>query len=235
MINYTAIKEIFGETLPEAHIFFATIAVHPYVKSYQALRRELGMTTAHTNRAVWKRFVKEYSGAGSVGMSITRVTTVAPRHNAVARYKVTGAQGAVTVTTNAPSVVVVDKSAVGAGLWDVFMDGVTGDNVIITFATSTETKYEDVTLLPYVQATSVVAVPNSIAASSTPIDTTIQLIVTPAEARYNITSVPDDSTERLLMDYVSGRLTGYTSGAGVLPFKDRIEVETTIGNLTITE
>lgn len=235
MINYAAIKGIFGETLPEAHIFFATKAVHPYIKSYQVLRRELGLTTAHTNRAVWKRFLKEYANSSPAGMTITRVTALAPRHKATTRYQVTGAQGVVTVTANTPGVIVIDRSAFGPGLWDVIMDGVTGDNVTITFATSTETKHEDVTLLPYAQATSVVAVPNTIAASNGTLNSTLQLVVTPPEARYNITTTPSDSSMYdVIIDYVTGKVSGSATEAGSLLFTDRVAYQTTIGTLSIT-
>lgn len=59
MINYEALHAIFGDTLPEAHIFFATRS-NKYAPSYASLRRELGMTRAKTNRSVWLRFVEKY-------------------------------------------------------------------------------------------------------------------------------------------------------------------------------
>lgn len=62
MIDYNGLKTIFGEKLPESHIFFATVAAHKYVPSYAFLRRELGLSSAHTNRKVWKKFVDEYEG-----------------------------------------------------------------------------------------------------------------------------------------------------------------------------
>lgn len=64
MIDYNGLKTIFGEKLPESHIFFATVAVHKYVPSYAFLRRELGLSSAHTNRKVWKKFVEAYGKAG---------------------------------------------------------------------------------------------------------------------------------------------------------------------------
>lgn len=63
MIDYSGLKTIFGEKLPESHIFFATVAAHKYVPSYAFLRRELGLSSAHTNRKVWKKFVEAYGKA----------------------------------------------------------------------------------------------------------------------------------------------------------------------------
>ncbi|WCZ57823.1 tail fiber [Salmonella phage Kenya-K37] len=63
MIDYNGLKTIFGEKLPESHIFFATIAAHKHVPSYAFLRRELGLSSAHTNRKVWKKFVEAYGKA----------------------------------------------------------------------------------------------------------------------------------------------------------------------------
>lgn len=63
MIDYNGLKTIFGEKLPESHIFFATVAAHKYVPSYAFLRRELGLSSAHTNRKVWKKFVEAYGAA----------------------------------------------------------------------------------------------------------------------------------------------------------------------------
>ncbi|UPW38316.1 putative tail protein [Escherichia phage vB_EcoS_ESCO30] len=63
MIDYSGLKTIFGEKLPEPHIFFATVAAHKYVPSYAFLRRELGLSSAHTNRKVWKKFVEAYGKA----------------------------------------------------------------------------------------------------------------------------------------------------------------------------
>lgn len=59
MIDYQALHAIFGDTLPEAHTFFATRS-NKFASSYAALRRDLGMTRARTNRAVWLRFVEKY-------------------------------------------------------------------------------------------------------------------------------------------------------------------------------
>ncbi|EJT0117220.1 hypothetical protein NVX19_003471 [Salmonella enterica] len=66
MIDYDGLKTIFGDKLPESHIFFATVAANKYVPNYSALRKEFGMTTAHTNRKVWKKFKEAYEGAGPV-------------------------------------------------------------------------------------------------------------------------------------------------------------------------
>lgn len=63
MIDYSGLRTIFGEKLPESHIFFATVAAHKYVPSYAFLRRELGLSSAHTNRKVWKKFVEAYKAA----------------------------------------------------------------------------------------------------------------------------------------------------------------------------
>ncbi|QIO02006.1 putative tail protein [Salmonella phage rutana] len=60
MIDYDGLKAIFGEKLPESHIFFATVAAHKFVPNYATLRKEFGMTTAHTNRKVWNKFKETY-------------------------------------------------------------------------------------------------------------------------------------------------------------------------------
>lgn len=61
MIDYSALKAIFGNTLPEAHIFFATRAANAIVPGYVTLRKEFGLSPAHTNRKVWKMFVAKYA------------------------------------------------------------------------------------------------------------------------------------------------------------------------------
>ena len=63
MIDYDGLKAIFGEKLPESHIFFATVAAHKYVPSCAFLRRELGLSSEYTNRKVWKQFVEAYGVA----------------------------------------------------------------------------------------------------------------------------------------------------------------------------
>ena len=62
MADLSKIHAVFGSTLPEAHIFFATRA-NTEIPSYQALRDHLGKTTAHTNRKLWLLFVAEYTAA----------------------------------------------------------------------------------------------------------------------------------------------------------------------------
>lgn len=62
MADLSKVHAVFGTTLPEAHIFFATVA-NTEIPSYQVLRKHLGKTTAHTNRSLWKLFVAEYSAA----------------------------------------------------------------------------------------------------------------------------------------------------------------------------
>lgn len=81
MIDYAKLKEIFGTKLPEAHIFFATRAVRPIVPGYSALRRAFGLSIAHTNRKVWKKFEAEYAKQNGGGQ-------VDP--NAVTAVKLTG-------------------------------------------------------------------------------------------------------------------------------------------------
>ena len=56
------LKEVFGDKLPESHIFFATLA-NTTVPSYQALRKALGVTTAKENTALYKRLVEEFGDA----------------------------------------------------------------------------------------------------------------------------------------------------------------------------
>lgn len=61
MIDYNALKELFGSSLPESHIFFATHGVRSMGISYARLRRELGLSSAHTNRKIWKLFEAKYN------------------------------------------------------------------------------------------------------------------------------------------------------------------------------
>lgn len=84
MINYTALHDIFGDTLPEAHIFFATRS-NKYAPSYASLRRELGMTRARTNRRVWLEFVKKYKEetAGPATVPVASIS-LAPATSTVA-------------------------------------------------------------------------------------------------------------------------------------------------------
>lgn len=77
MIDYNGLKTIFGEKLPESHIFFATVAAHKYVPSYAFLRRELGLSSAHTNRKVWKKFVEAYGKAVPPAPPLTLSTDLA--------------------------------------------------------------------------------------------------------------------------------------------------------------
>lgn len=64
-IDYAALKAIFGTTLPESHIFFATRAANALVPGYARLRKEYKMSPANTNRKVWKHFVSEYNKANA--------------------------------------------------------------------------------------------------------------------------------------------------------------------------
>lgn len=61
MIDYSALEAIFGKTLPRSDIFFATRAARAIVPGYAALRREFGLSSAHTNRKVWKMFMAKYA------------------------------------------------------------------------------------------------------------------------------------------------------------------------------
>lgn len=58
------LKTVFGDTLPEPHIFFATMA-NTVIPSYQVLRKTLGFTTAHENIKLYKMLKKEF-GEGPV-------------------------------------------------------------------------------------------------------------------------------------------------------------------------
>ncbi|CCI88568.1 tail protein [Yersinia phage phiR2-01] len=79
MIDYSGLKAIFGDKLPEAHIFFATVATRKFVRNYSALRKEFGMTTAHTNRKVWNKFAKAYAEATATSpVAVTGVTLTPP-------------------------------------------------------------------------------------------------------------------------------------------------------------
>ncbi|AFQ22302.1 tail protein [Pectobacterium phage My1] len=241
MIDYAGLKAIFGDTLPEAHIFFATVATRPFVRGYQDIRKDLGLTTAHTNRSVWKRFVAKYNDQGpgpQPETSITKVTPVQPRHGATTRYRVDNPGGEVVVTTvPASGPIVIDRSAFGAGLWDVIFDGVTGDTAEVVFTIGSSTHTESVNLLPKITATSVVCVPNQIVTNEdNSIDTTIQIAVTPPEARYNITSSPSSSElHNVTIDYQTGKVTGSISAStsGAILFQDRTAWQTTIGSLQI--
>lgn len=77
MIDYNGLKTIFGEKLPESHIFFATVAAHKCVPSYAFLRRELGLSSVHTNRKVWKKFVEAYGKAVPSAPPLTLSTDLA--------------------------------------------------------------------------------------------------------------------------------------------------------------
>ncbi len=76
MIDYSALEAIFGKTLPRSDIFFATRAARAIVPGYAALRREFGLSSAHTNRKVWKMFMAKYAEetAGPTVIPVTGVT-----------------------------------------------------------------------------------------------------------------------------------------------------------------
>lgn len=78
MIDYSALQAIFGDTLPEAHIFFATRAANAIVPGYVTLRKDLGLSPAHTNRSVWKKFVAKYAEEAVPPVVAVTGVTVAP-------------------------------------------------------------------------------------------------------------------------------------------------------------
>ena len=56
MIDYSALKELFGNTLPEASTFFATNGVRKLGLSYARLKREFGKSSGYGNRKIWNIF-----------------------------------------------------------------------------------------------------------------------------------------------------------------------------------
>lgn len=62
MADLEKLKEVFGETLPEAHIFFATTA-NTELPSYQAIRKHFKASSAVPNRFLWKMLVEAYGAS----------------------------------------------------------------------------------------------------------------------------------------------------------------------------
>jgi len=60
MIDYAALHDIFGDELPEPHLFFATRS-NKYATSYTVLRRELGLPKARSNLGLWLAFKERYA------------------------------------------------------------------------------------------------------------------------------------------------------------------------------
>ncbi len=142
MINYEALHAIFGDTLPEAHIFFATRS-NKFATSYASLRRDLGMTRAKTNRSVWLRFVEKYkeetAAPATVPVSSVAVTpstaTVAPGQTKQLAAAILPANATdKTVTWKSSNTAVATVSA--TGLVSVVAGATSGTKVTIT-ATST--------------------------------------------------------------------------------------------------
>ncbi|AJA73588.1 Hoc-like head decoration [Salmonella phage Shivani] len=102
MIDYNGLKTIFGEKLPESHIFFATVAAHKFVPNYATLRKELGMTTAHTNRKVWNKFKEAYEASAPAvpALSFTKnlAKTLAVEEGAAINLSVTVTGGTAPYT-----------------------------------------------------------------------------------------------------------------------------------------
>lgn len=76
------LKEVFGDTLPSSHIFFATMA-NKSVPSYQALRKAMGVTTAKENTALYKKLVAEYNAAGPIVPALAFSTNLTATKTAV--------------------------------------------------------------------------------------------------------------------------------------------------------
>lgn len=141
MINYEALHAIFGDKLPEAHIFFATRS-NKYATSYAALRRELGMTRAKTNRSVWLRFVDKYKeetaapaviSVASVAVTPSTATVAAgqTKQLAAAVLPANATNKAVTWTSSNTAVATVDAN----GLVSVLANATPGVEVNITATT----------------------------------------------------------------------------------------------------
>lgn len=84
MIDYDALKDLFGDNLPEPHIFFATKGVKDMGIGYARLRNELGMSSANTNHKIWKLFVAKYEKETEVTVIPVTGVTIAPKTATVA-------------------------------------------------------------------------------------------------------------------------------------------------------
>lgn len=73
MADISKIKDIFGDVLPESHIFFATTA-NTEIPSYHRLRKHLGKTSAIVNRRAWLLFKVEYKNFVPPVIPVTSVT-----------------------------------------------------------------------------------------------------------------------------------------------------------------
>lgn len=62
MADLDKLKDIFGDKLPESHIFFATTA-NTELPSYQAIRKHFNVSSAVPNRFLWKMLVEAYGSA----------------------------------------------------------------------------------------------------------------------------------------------------------------------------
>lgn len=118
MIDYAALHGIFGDNLPPSHVFFATVAAFKIVPGYAALRREMGMSTAHTNHTIWKAFVQKYkeqtANTPVTGLTITPETVeLAPGATQQLTFTVAPADATnkkVNFVSSAPGVATVNAS-----------------------------------------------------------------------------------------------------------------------------
>lgn len=141
MIDYDALKELFGTSLPEAHIFFATHGVRRMGLGYARLRKELGLSSAHTNRKIWKLFEAKYATeTEETTVAVTGVTmspktlNLAPGTSASVLGTVAPANAtnkAVTYTSSSPATVVVAAN----GTCTAAPSAVVGTTVTITVTT----------------------------------------------------------------------------------------------------
>lgn len=97
MIDYDGLKTIFGDKLPEPNVFFATVAANAIVPNYSTLRKELGLSPARTNRAVWKKFEKAFAESGPSVIKVQSVS-VDPKSVSVT----TDSQRVLTATITPP-------------------------------------------------------------------------------------------------------------------------------------
>lgn len=120
-IDYAGLKTIFGFNLPESHIFFATVAANRYVPSYAAMRKGLGMSPAHTNRAVWKKFVEQYYAVNDEVPGVPTLKIVAG--SASVNYTITDG-----VNNGSPIIQyhIYWTSASGNGTYGIHLDEKTG-------------------------------------------------------------------------------------------------------------
>lgn len=140
MIDYSALKTLFGTDLPDASTFFATKGVRNQGITYARLRREFGKSSSYGNRRVWKLFVEKYKEETST-VAVTGVTvapktaTVKPGETVQLNSTVapsTATNKDVTYTSSKPETATVSS----VGLVTVLSGATPEDTVTITVTTA---------------------------------------------------------------------------------------------------